>query len=328
MQLAAASDRRVDAVRGPEARQRGRLPRPARRSRRCRGRAAGTGRRRGVLMADVSLQSTSRDSLAQAEEQLDRSAESLSADDLRALGEQLYSVLRVLSAERTLMRYLADATVDEQGRTGLATGCSRTRSAPPRCRSSATWSRRGGHGRRTCSPLWRRSPAGRCSGWPSPGASLDEVEDELFRFGRVLDREPELNTLLTDPNGPVDKRVELLNAVCSTARSAGPPRRCWSRPCGPPRGRALDQAASELAELAAARRNRYIARVRTAFALSAGAGTAAHRDADPDVRTADVAAGRARRGPDRRARGRGGRRAHRRQRRRPPGRGDASSSRS
>ena len=43
--------------------------------------------------------------------------------------------------------------------------------------------------------------------------SLDNVEDELFRFGRVLNREPELATLLADTNTPADKRVELLDRL-------------------------------------------------------------------------------------------------------------------
>ena len=32
--------------------------------------------------------------------------------------------------------------------------------------------------------------------------SLDRVEDELFRFGRILDREPELARLLSDSADP------------------------------------------------------------------------------------------------------------------------------
>ena len=43
--------------------------------------------------------------------------------------------------------------------------------------------------------------------------SLDRVEDELFRFGRILDREPELARLLSDSATPADKRVGLLREV-------------------------------------------------------------------------------------------------------------------
>jgi F-type H+-transporting ATPase subunit delta len=218
-------------------------------------------------MADVSLQSTSRDSLAQAEEQLDRHAESLSPEDRGALGEQLYSVLRLLSGERTLLRYLADATVPEEGRTGLAGGLFENKVGATTLQVvndlvAARWSRPADL-LTALETLARRA----LLGVAESRSQLDEVEDELFRFGRVLDREPELNSLLTDPNGPADKRVELLRGLLD-----GKVRRTTEalleQAVRSPRGRALDQAATELAELAAARRDRYIARVRTASALS------------------------------------------------------------
>ena len=34
---------------------------------------------------------------------------------------------------------------------------------------------------------------------------LDDVEDELFRFGRILDREPTLRSALTDPWWPLGR---------------------------------------------------------------------------------------------------------------------------
>lgn len=218
-------------------------------------------------MADVSLQSTSRDSLAQAEDRLDQQAGSLSADDLQALGEQLYSVLRLLGSERTLLRYLADATVDEQGRTGLARGLFENKVGATTLQVvsdlvAARWSRPPDLVT-ALETLARRA----LLGVAESRNELDDVEDELFRFSRVLDREPQLNTLLTDPNGPVDKRVELLNGVLG-GKVKQTTQALLEQAVRSPRGRALDQAANELAELAAARRDRYIARVRAAFALS------------------------------------------------------------
>lgn len=218
-------------------------------------------------MADVSLQSTSRDSLAQAEDRLDQQAGSLSADDLQALGEQLYSVLRLLGSERTLLRYLADATVDEEGRTGLAGGLFENKVGATTLQVvsdlvAARWSRPADLVT-ALETLARRA----LLGVAESRDELDDVEDELFRFSRVLDREPQLNTLLTDPNGPVDKRVELLNGVLG-GKVKQTTQALLEQAVRSPRGRALDQAANELAELAAARRDRYIARVRAAFALS------------------------------------------------------------
>jgi F-type H+-transporting ATPase subunit delta len=218
-------------------------------------------------MADPSLQSTSRDSLAQAQDRLDQQAGSLSADDLQALGEQLYSVLRLLDSERTLLRHLADASVPEESRTGLAHGLFENKVGASTVQTvsdlvAARWSRP------TDLLTALESLAQRALlGVAETRGELDDVEDELFRFGRVLDREPELNTLLTDPNGPVDKRVELLRGVLG-GKVKQATASLLEQAVRTPRGRALDLAANALAELAAARRDRYVAHVRTAVALS------------------------------------------------------------
>ena len=55
--------------------------------------------------------------------------------------------------------------------------------------SPSRWSRH----RPTCRGRWRRwPPALRAFGVAEKDGSLDRVEDELFRFGRILDREPQL----------------------------------------------------------------------------------------------------------------------------------------
>ena len=125
--------------------------------------------------------------------------------------------------------------------------------------------------------------------------SLDDVEDELFRFGRILDREPELAAA-----------AGRLGDARPTSASAllRPPARRQGHPVtaalleqavpATPRGRDLDVVAEELAELAAARRERYVAHVRTPVRLTERAGAAPARHADPALRPADLPAGRAR----------------------------------
>jgi F-type H+-transporting ATPase subunit delta len=97
--------------------------------------------------------------------------------------------------------------------------------------------------------------------------SLDEVEDELFRFVRILDREPELAGLLADTGTPADGRVRLLERVLG-GKVAGVSATLLTQAVRLPRGRHLDDVAEELAELAAARRQRSIARVTTPVALT------------------------------------------------------------
>ena len=51
--------------------------------------------------------------------------------------------------------------------------------------------------------------------------ALDEVEDELFRFGRILEREPELRSALTDPSLPAERKQSLLDALLEGKVRAG-----------------------------------------------------------------------------------------------------------
>mgnify|MGYP001245875880 CR=1 FL=1 len=97
--------------------------------------------------------------------------------------------------------------------------------------------------------------------------AADEVEEQLFRFGRILDAEPQLNSLISDRTKPLDGRVALLNKVIEgrvhpvalalltqTVESLGE--------------RRADAAVKELAELAVARRGEIVAHVTAAADLS------------------------------------------------------------
>jgi F-type H+-transporting ATPase subunit delta len=97
--------------------------------------------------------------------------------------------------------------------------------------------------------------------------SLDDVEDGLFRFGRILDREPQLSALLADQSAPADGRVGLLREVLG-GKVGTVTATLLEQAVRTPRGRSLDRVAEELSELAAARRDRSVAHVRTAVRLS------------------------------------------------------------
>jgi F-type H+-transporting ATPase subunit delta len=97
--------------------------------------------------------------------------------------------------------------------------------------------------------------------------NLDDVEDELFRFGRVLDREPRLAALLEDAAAPADKRIELLDQLIG-GKVSPVTAALLRHTVRLPRDRHLDVVCEELAELAAARRNRSVARVTAPVALT------------------------------------------------------------
>jgi F-type H+-transporting ATPase subunit delta len=98
--------------------------------------------------------------------------------------------------------------------------------------------------------------------------ALDDLEDELFRFGRVVAGQPDLRAALTDPSLPNDRKQALLGALLDgkvTAVTLG----LIGQMVTHPRGRPLSAALEMCADIAARRRQQLIAVVRAAVALSA-----------------------------------------------------------
>jgi F-type H+-transporting ATPase subunit delta len=217
-------------------------------------------------MAEV-LQAASRESLASATARLDAYADSATAADLRRLGDELFSVTRLLDGERSLRRLLADPSSPEEARAGLVERLFGQQLAPATLDVAkgivaARWSRPG-----DLVGAFEAVARQALLAVAEKEGSLDDVEDELFRFGRVLDREPELATLLTDAGRPADGRVALLDQlVGGKVSSIGTA--LLQQSVRLPRARHLDVVSEELAELAAARRDRSVARVTTPVALS------------------------------------------------------------
>lgn len=216
----------------------------------------------------LMLQSASRESLAEAAARLDAHIDSSSGADLASLGSDLFAVLRLISAEPALRRHLADPSVPAASRSGLADRLldgkiGRSALDVVSDLVSSRWSRSTDLVE-ALESLARRATLGVAE----KDGSLDEVEDQLFRFGRILDREPELGALLVDANTPDDKRVALLHQVLD-GKVSPVTAAVLEQTVRTPRGRSLDLVAEELSELAAARRDRYVAHVSTPVRLSA-----------------------------------------------------------
>ena len=215
----------------------------------------------------LALQAASRESLADLNARLDVFVGQVGGPDLDRLGDQLFSVARLLSGEKTLRRHLADPAVAEESRTGLVERVLGGKLDRPALEAvaaavAARWSRPVDLVN-ALESLARNAVLGSAE----KGGQLDEVEDELFRFGRILDREPELSGLLADTARPLDGRLALLDGLLSgkaTPATATLLRQAVSLP----RGRHLDVIAEELAELAAARRELSVARVATPVRLT------------------------------------------------------------
>jgi F-type H+-transporting ATPase subunit delta len=212
-------------------------------------------------MASV-LQSASRDALGAATTRLDEHIDATGAADLKRLADDLFAVVGLLDREHALRRALADPGTPSVARGGLADRLFDGKIGRPALDVvsdvvKSRWSRAG-------DLLEGLESLARAAafGVAEKDGSLDRVEDELFRFGRILDREPELSRLLSDTATPVDKRVGLLRDVLG-GKVTPVTATLLEQAVRNPRSRNLHIAAEELSELAAARRDRYVAHVRT-----------------------------------------------------------------
>jgi F-type H+-transporting ATPase subunit delta len=97
--------------------------------------------------------------------------------------------------------------------------------------------------------------------------SLDDVEDELFRFSRIVAQDPELRAVLTDRGLPSDRKTALLTALLGD-RARPETLRLITSLVTAPRGRTLEDGLAEYARLAAEIRERSIARVTSAIRLT------------------------------------------------------------
>ena len=213
------------------------------------------------------LQATSRESLAAAGERLDAHVDGASAAELETLGDELFAVTRLVSSQRPLRTHLGDPSVPADARAELIRRLLGDQVGDKTLETvtglvSSRWSRSLDLVE-ALELLARRATLGVAE----RNGTLDDVEDELFRFGRILDREPELMGLLADTNQPEDKRAALLDGVLGD-RVSPVSATLLRQTVRNPRDRHLDLAAEELAELTASRRDRYVARVSTAVALT------------------------------------------------------------
>ena len=218
-------------------------------------------------MASV-LQSASRQALAEAASRLDAHVDATGASELTRLADDLFAVFGLLDREHALRRALADPATPAGARSGLADRLLNGKVGRPALDVvsdlvTSRWSR-------SSDLLEALETLARSAsfGVAEKDGSLDRVEDELFRFGRILDREPELARLLSGGSTPTEKRVALLREVLGQ-KVAPVTAKLLEQAVRTPRSRNLDVAAEELSELAAARRDRYVAHVRTPVRMTA-----------------------------------------------------------
>ncbi len=97
--------------------------------------------------------------------------------------------------------------------------------------------------------------------------SLDEVEDELFRFARSFESSDELRTVLTDDLVPADKRQGIVEDLLG-GKATPTTVQLVSLVVGSGRGRDLPAIIDRLVQRASSSKNLEVAEVRSAVPLS------------------------------------------------------------
>ncbi len=183
------------------------------------------------------------------------------------IGDQLFAVVRLLDSEHGLRRALADST------------------KPPAEKADVT--RRLLHGRvsEATEGLVADAAAAR---WATSndfadaleqlaiealtmaaqyGGTLDDLEDDLFRFGRVVSGQTGLRSALIGPTAPAAKASLLTNLLAN--KISGPSLSLITQVLTHPRGRSPQAVLDLAASIAARRREQLVAVVRAATELSA-----------------------------------------------------------
>jgi F-type H+-transporting ATPase subunit delta len=97
--------------------------------------------------------------------------------------------------------------------------------------------------------------------------TLDEVEDELFRFARSYESSEELRAALTDDQVPAEKRQAIVEDLLG-GKATSTTTQLVSMVVGAGRGRELPAIVDQLVQRAAGSKDLDVAEVRTAVALS------------------------------------------------------------
>jgi ATP synthase F0 subunit b/ATP synthase F1 delta subunit len=215
----------------------------------------------------AKLRAASREGIGQVVEKFDEVAGNLDVDGLTRLADQLTSVAKMLDTETVLARHLADPSSDAGPKARLAervlsdkisdAALDIVKSAASQRWSSISDLVLGVKHAARLALLVRAEREGQ----------VDDVEDQLFRFSRILDSEPRLITLLSDYSTPAEGRVSLVTSVLHSRanRNAADLLRQTVELL---HGERADEVVRGVAELAVSRRGEVIAHVRAAADLT------------------------------------------------------------
>jgi F-type H+-transporting ATPase subunit delta len=215
----------------------------------------------------MNFQGASRNSLAAARERLDTLTQSAGLD-VTALAEELQSVVALLDREVSLRRVLTDPARPGDQKAELVSSLFADRISEEAVDLlsglvRARWSK----ARDLADAVEILAVQSEVAGTEREGA-LDDLEDELFRFSRIVAGQPDLRRALEDRALPSERKLALITSLLD-GRVTASAERLVGHLVAQPRGRTIEHGLEEYARYAAERRERLIALVKVVVPLTA-----------------------------------------------------------
>jgi F-type H+-transporting ATPase subunit delta len=212
------------------------------------------------------MQGASRDALAQAWTRVERLL-SEPGVDAALIGDELFGVVGVIDDQVGLRRALSDPAVAGDRKVGLVESVFSSRVGAATVRivgdlASARWSKM----RDLPEAIETLAVLAELIAADQAGVA-DDVEDELFRFARIVESRPDLRDALSSHALPEANKVSLVSALLEGKVTAAT-LRLVSQVATRPRGRSPEDALADYSRVASRRRDRLVARVTTAVVLS------------------------------------------------------------
>jgi F-type H+-transporting ATPase subunit delta len=212
------------------------------------------------------MRGVSRASIAEVEDRLEPLTASPQAS--AALADELFAVAGLLASQSVLRRALADPSRPAEARSALARSVlvgkvSEGTADLVAAVAAARWS----------APSDLTVAVEQLAVQANVAAAeqeghLDDLEDDLFRFGRIVASQPALRMALTNPFVSAEAKRQLVSALLAD-KVTPEALRLITEAAVSPLGRSLDLSLEEYARLAARRRARLVAEVHVAVALTA-----------------------------------------------------------
>ena len=216
----------------------------------------------------LALRGSSRDSFATARKTLDSVLSASSAKDAAIISSDLFAVVVALDSSLSLRRALTDPSRDAQDKGALAHSLLSSKLSAKvmgivEVLVVAKWSTP-----RDLADVAEWLAVSAQAFAAEQEHALDRLEEELFRFSRIMNANPELRSFLSpSSNSSAEGKAGVVQALLA-GKATVQTIELIAHLVSSPRGRNIESGLNEFAQAASDRRNQVIAHVRTAKELT------------------------------------------------------------